>query len=169
MVDWAKLDLTDQKPISTWNKTCIWIDMNTYENSWIRNIKNGICAVHIGPINRQNNDRSPGSTTESCLVLPLENIMIRVCAKFVLGLIVSYCSSGHTNYVGEFNTKRKQQTGIQISSSISNSSKSTARNSDNSKNSKNSRAFENIFRRNYIKLSPFKPRKVSSIIRPQTP
>ena len=59
----------------------------------------------------------------------------------------------------KFKKKRNQ-----ISSTISNAStsKSTAR---NSKNSARNPAFENIFRRNYIKLSPFKPRKVSSISR----
>ena len=63
------------------------------------------------------------------------------------------------NHAPEFATKRNHHTGIPISSTISNSSAKSTRNS----NSKNS-AFENIFRRNYIKLSPFKPRKVSSII-----
>ena len=62
------------------------------------------------------------------------------------------------NHAPEFATKRNHHTGIPISSTISNSS--TAKSTRNSKNS----AFENIFRRNYIKLSPFKPRKVSSII-----
>ena len=65
--------------------------------------------------------------------------------------------------VSKFKKKRNQ-----ISSTISNAStsKSTAR---NSKNSARNPAFENIFRRNYIKLSPFKPRKVSSISEPFNP
>ena len=64
------------------------------------------------------------------------------------------------NHAPEFEAKRNHHTGIPISSTISNSSTAKSTRNSNSKNS----AFENIFRRNYIKLSPFKPRKVSSII-----